>query len=451
MSEQIVIIGAGPAGMAAACVLADRGYRPVVLDEADRPGGQGYRLPGTSLQQSAWVPAGQRARAARLHAAFSAVLQRVDYRPATLAWHIFDGGVHTLCRDRMDMTPFDALILATGATERVYPLPGWTLPGVTTLGGAQTLLKDQGCLVGRQVAFCGSSPLLYLAALQYARHGAEIVAVLDTTPVARKLRALPMLSAAAPDLLVRGLAWIMDLRRRGIPLHTGVQLCRIGNAGASRYLVWADGSGRERQVTADAVALGFGLRSETQLAEVAGCEMRFDAVSRQYLPRTDADGRARPGLFVAGDGGAIGGAGAAEESGRLAAWGVLHDLGATLPAKELVRLRARLRRLRWFQAGLQSAFAPPAGLVAALPDDTMVCRCERVTIGTLRRTLWAYTGIADVNRIKALTRCGMGRCQGRFCAPALAEFVAAERGVPLEQAGWLRAQAPVKPLPLVAA
>ena len=444
---RIVIVGAGPAGMAAAVVLAAHAQRPIVLDEAARAGGQGYRLPGTTLAEAAWTPAGQKRQAARLHAAFAAVADRIDYRPETLAWHIHEGAVHTLARGRAGAVGFDALILATGATERLYPLPGWTLPGVTTLGGAQTLLKDQGCLVGRHVVFCGSSPLLYLAAVQYARHGAEVVAVLDTTLLGRKLRALPTL-AAAPSLLARGASWIADLRRRGVALHGGVRLRRIAGAEGVRRLDWLDAAGGERSVGADAVAMGFGLSSETQLAQLAGCAMRYDAVTRQFLPRTDSDGRASAGLFVAGDGGAIGGAEAAEVSGRLAGLGVLAELGMAPPAAEVARLRARLSRLRRFQAGLQEAFTPPAGLAASLPDETTVCRCESVTAGRLRAVLRNYAGEANVNRVKALSRCGMGRCQGRFCAPVLAELVAAERGVGLERAGWLRAQAPVKPLPL---
>jgi len=436
--------------MAAACVLAQHGQRPVVLDEAERPGGQAYRLPGAGLRHGAWTPSGQKAQAARLHAMFAAVADRIDHRPATLAWHIHDGMAHVLRHGvRAGVERFDTVLLATGATERLYPVPGWTLPGVTTPGGAQTLLKDQGCLVGQRVVFCGSSPLLYLAALQYARHGAEVAAVLDTTPRARRLHALPALMAA-PGLLMRGVAWMAALRRRGVPLRSGVELRRIEAGEGARRLVWVDAAGREQQLSIDAVALGFGLRSETQLAQLAGCAMRFDAASRQFLPQADLDGRASSGVFVAGDGAAIGGAEAAEISGRLAAWAILGELGAPAAAPEITRLRARLHRLRRFQAGLQTAFAVPDALLAALPDDTPICRCERIDAGTVRQTIRGYVGAIDVNRAKALTRCGMGRCQGRFCAPVLAALVAAERGVTLEQAGWLRAQAPVKPLPLAA-
>ena len=443
---RIVIVGAGPAGIAAAATLAAHGCRPLLLDEARQPGGQVYRRPTAPVRSDPAAMLGAQIHGyRRTHVAFERFADRIDYQSETLVWNVAGGRVHTVRGTQVGRHEYDALILATGATDRLYPVEGWTLPGVFSLGAAQVLLKDQGCLVGGTTAFCGSSPLLYLAALQYARAGGRVAAVVDTSGPRGKLVAGPLMLTGA-NLLARGLTWMAALRRLGVPIHHGATLCRIeGGPDGVRALVFR-ARGGELSVAADAVALGFGLRAETQLAELAGARLRFDPVQRQFLPETDADGRCGGTLYAAGDGSAIGGAEAAEGSGALAALAVLADHGRRV---DLRRLRARVRRLRRLQSALALAFPVPDWARAA-PDRTILCRCENISVGEVRRVLRAALAPGDVNRAKALTRCGMGRCQGRYCGLALAELMAAETGRPLAELGWLRVQAPVKPLPIAA-
>jgi NADPH-dependent 2,4-dienoyl-CoA reductase/sulfur reductase-like enzyme len=446
----VVVIGAGPAGIRAAGTLAASGLRPVLLDEAPRPGGQGYRspAPGIGLDSRA-VMGSQFGKFERLHTDFAYLRDRIDHRPGSLVWAIDGRELHILADGRALILPFDALVIASGATDRIMPLPGWTLPGVFSLGGAQIALKDQGCLIGRRVAFCGSSPLLALAAVQYASLGAEIVAVCDTTSLARKIAAAPGLMAA-PATLARGLGYLARLRRAGIPLLFGCLPHRIEGEDRVEALVVTDDAGRERRFPCDAVALGHGLKPETQLAELAGAAFAFDDVFRLWLPRIDPDGRAGPGLYLAGDGAAIGGADAAEISGELAALALLSDMAKPVAQDRMARLRRRLGRLRRFQRALAGAFAWPYRQAASLPDATMLCRCEGVTVGEVRASLDADLIPPELNRVKAITRCGMGRCQGRMCGPALQEVVAAHAARPVAQVGRLRGQAPVKPVALSA-
>ena len=201
---RIVILGAGPAGIAAAAALVEQGHRPMVIDEAQAPGGQAYRRPSATVtlrrQEVPRIAGGEIHQAARV--ILGSPRPDRDYRPGTLAWNVFDRAVHTVRGSVAEAHGLDALILATGATDRLLPVAGWTLPGVYSLGGAQTLLKDQGCAIGRAVVFCGSSPLLYLAALQYSLAGAHVVAILDTTPLRRKAMAAPRL-ASVPGTLLR--------------------------------------------------------------------------------------------------------------------------------------------------------------------------------------------------------------------------------------------------------
>jgi hypothetical protein len=191
------------------------------------------------------------------------------------------------------------------------------------------------------------------------------------------------------------------------------------------------------------------LRPETQLADLAGCRFVFDEDAQQWLAQVDNDGRSSiKGVYLAGDGARVRGADAAERSGRLAALAAMHDHGMqTGSMKDMEGLRAELARFTRFAAGLREAFPWPAKFAASLPDETIVCRCEAITAGELRRVV-CETGAREANRAKAFSRVGMGRCQGRYCAHAGAEIIAAAACVPLSSVGRLRGQAPVKPLPV---
>jgi thioredoxin reductase/bacterioferritin-associated ferredoxin len=443
----VAIVGAGPAGIAAASALVAHGIMPVMIDEGRRPGGQIYRQPrpGLRLDIAALLGA-ETDNYRRTHAIFERLRDRIDYRPQTLAWGIEDRTLHTIRDHSATTIAFDAIILATGATDRTLPIKGWTLPGVFTLGGAQVLLKEHGCLIGQRIVFCGSSPLLYLAATQYRVMGAQIVAVLDTTPFAAKATAIDLL--AAPRTFARGLGYMASLRRAGVPLHHGVRLRAFEGTDGVESVRFDDRQGREIVLPCDAVAVGFGLKPETQLAELAGAALRYNPLSRQWLPQADADGRCGDNVYVTGDGATVGGAQAAALTGTLAACAVLEDFKLAIAGVDRARMRRQVARLRRFQRGLARAFACPVDVVSDLDDNVMVCRCEGVSAGDLRAALRAEFGPTEVNRLKAITRCGMGRCQGRFCGLAAAELTAHALGVSLEAVGRLRVQPPVKPIPL---
>jgi bacterioferritin-associated ferredoxin len=262
---------------------------------------------------------------------------------------------------------------------------------------------------------------------------------------------LPAL-AARPGLLLKGMALDRILRKAGVAVHGGITPLRITGAAATgvQGVTVLDAHGRERTFDCDAVALGYHLRAESQLADLARCEFRFDAESRQWLPKIDADGRSTtPGVYLAGDGARILGADGAEASGRLAALAVLSDLGQPVAPDPMPALRRTLVKMDRFRRGLIQAFPWPHAQAAALPDSAVVCRCETITAGELRRVVHEMGG-SEMNRAKAFSRVGMGRCQGRFCGHAAAEVVAHAAGVPIEMVGRLRGQGPVKPLPMAA-
>jgi NADPH-dependent 2,4-dienoyl-CoA reductase/sulfur reductase-like enzyme len=448
---RVIVVGAGPAGVRAVQVLAEAGLRPVVIDEGRRDGGQIYRRQPEGFTRTYGQLYGTEAgKATDLHRTFEALRPRIDYRPDTLAWNLSAGQLHVITEGaRTSVLPFDALIVCSGATDRLLPVEGWQYAGCYSLGAAQIALKSQGCAIGKRVVFMGTGPLLYLVASQYVRAGAQVAAVLDTSPASSRLKALPAL-AARPAVLWNGLALMAKLRIARVPILAGVTPLAIAGTDASGISgVRVRGAGgREHAFDCDAVGLGYHLRAESQLADLAKCEFRFDPESRQWLPRIDEDGRSSvPGLYLAGDGVRILGADGAEAAGRLAALAALKDLGHARAAGDMPALRSRLATMDRFRQGLLQAFPWPHRLVAELPDHAMVCRCEGVSAGELRHTV-RELGANEMNRAKALIRVGMGRCQGRYCGHAAAEIVADAAGLPIEQVGRLRGQGPVKPLPM---
>jgi NADPH-dependent 2,4-dienoyl-CoA reductase/sulfur reductase-like enzyme len=444
-APRVIVVGAGPAGVRAAERLVAAGLRPTVVDEGLRAGGQIYRQqPPGFTREPEELYGTEAGRAVAVHGAFAALAGRIDHLPETLAWNIEPGALHVARDGVARKLPFDAVILATGATDRLLPVPGWTRPGVYSLGGAQVSLKAQACTIGARVAFLGTGPLLYLVAAQYRKAGAEVAAVLDTSPASARFRALPLM-ASRPALLVKGAALMWTLR--GVPILRGVTPLAIdGDDSGVTGLRVKDAKGREHQFAADAVAMGWHLRPETQLADLAGVPFEHDALSGLWMARMEPDGRtAVPGVYLAGDGARILGADGAEIAGRLAATSVLADHGIEVPVAEMIDLIGKHAVMDRFRRGLLRAFPWPGHLAAGVPDDTLLCRCEAITAGELRRSA-SDLGAPEVNRAKALTRVGMGRCQGRYCGPAGQEVLAAARGVTLADVGRLRGQAPVKPL-----
>ena len=447
---RIVIVGAGPAGTRAAETFVRHGLRPTVLDEAPRSGGQIYRRqPATFRRPAKAVYGFEAGRAEAVHAAFDGLAGRIDHRPDTLVWTLRDGAVHALpaMGGQSQAFAYDALVLATGACDRVIPFPGWTTAGVYTLGAAQIALKYQGCAIGGRVVFLGTGPLLYLVAYQYAKAGATVAAVLDTTTFATKMAALARLMAV-PQAFLKGVYYLGWLRAHGIPIHEGVVPVRAEGEAAVAGLVWRTAGGAERRTECDAVGFGYGLQSETQLADLAGCSFAYEERSRQWLPLADADGRSdAEGVYLAGDGRRVRGADFAEMGGELAALAALQDLGRPVTDARMAELRAGLDRgLRWGEA-MQTVFPVPHHLLADLPPETVLCRCEGVTVGEARH---AATGLdaREINRAKALSRIGMGRCQGRYCGLSAATILAGTAGEAPAAAMRLRGQAPVKPVPL---
>jgi NADPH-dependent 2,4-dienoyl-CoA reductase/sulfur reductase-like enzyme len=445
----LAVIGAGPAGMAAATVAAELGLSVAVIDEQHTPGGQIYRAieraPPPSDASPQGSPLGPDYLAGRdLAAAFRA--SNAEYRPATTVWHIdHDGTVSTLSNGRAETLSARHVVLATGAYERPVPIPGWTLPGVMTVGAAQILLKTADLVPGGKTIMAGQGPLLFLAAAQLTRAGAPPAAILETAPRGNYLAAAARLGGGWAGLrhIAKGLGLIAELSRAGVPIRRNVTGLRAVGRDRVEGVVWDRG-----ELAADHLLLHEGIIPNVQVSLALGLAHDWDAAQWCWRPSLDQWGNSSvPMVSIAGDGGGIAGAEAAALSGRLAALAAATMLGR-LDAAERDRRAAPIHRAvareLAFRPFLDALYRPSPAMLTP-PDDTVtICRCEEVTAGMIRRA--ARLGAPGPNQAKAFTRCGMGPCQGRLCGPLVTAIMAETLHKPIPEIGTYRPRAPYKPI-----
>jgi NADPH-dependent 2,4-dienoyl-CoA reductase/sulfur reductase-like enzyme len=443
VTVDLAIIGAGPAGMAAATLAAELGLATVLVDEQDMPGGQIYR--GIERSPDPAKLGADYAAGAALVGAFRA--SAAQYRPATTVWHVDPAGVLSVMSDgKSDTIATSRILVATGAIERPVPLRGWTLPGVMTAGAAQIVLKTAGLVPEGRAVLAGQGPLLYLLAWQLVQAGAPPLAVLETTGSANYVAGAAHLGEwwAGRRDLIKGLGLILGLRRAGVSLRRGVRGLRAIGREKLEAVGWDGG-----EIAADLLLLHEGVIPNTQISLGLQLEHSWDAAQLCWRPVLNEWGRSsQVNVSIVGDGGGIAGAAAAVSSGRLTALDVAAALGKIDAAERDRRaapIRAALRRDTALRPFLDALYHP-APAVLNPPDDVIVCRCEEVTAMQIRRAV--RLGAAGPNQAKAFLRCGMGPCQGRLCGPTVSAVMAAARGVPIAEIGTYRPRAPYKPITL---
>jgi thioredoxin reductase/bacterioferritin-associated ferredoxin len=447
----LAVIGAGPAGMSAAVAAAEFGLAVVAIDEQTVPGGQIYRNVLAS-PVAATLGADYR-HGAKLAAAFTAA-DGISRRHDTTVSMITPEGEIVLRRGDGTITLLlaQAVIIATGATERAMPFPGWTLPGVMTAGSAQILLKAAAVVPTDGVVLAGSGPLLYLVAAQLLDLGVRPGAIVETTPAANYRTAARHWFGAlrGASTLLKGFGLITRLKAARVPMFSGVSglVAEAGSDGTLARLKFRSG-GRERSLACPLLLVHQGVVPNTQISRALDLPHDWNDAQRCWRPRIGAWGdTALPGVFIAGDGGGIGGARAAEEQGRLAALAVACNLGC-IDARERDRRAAAPRKTLARHLAVRpflDALYRPADEAVVPSDETVVCRCEEVTAAEIRRGV--AEGCLSPSQVKAFARPGMGPCQGRMCGLSIGEVIAAARGLPVAEVGHFRLRQPLKPMTL---
>ncbi|HEY1435611.1 MAG TPA: FAD-dependent oxidoreductase [Thermoanaerobaculia bacterium] len=387
----VAVVGAGPAGIAAACRAAESGARTLLLDEGLVPGGQIHRhRPGASAPEAArsWIE-----RLARSGASVLAGASVFDVVP--------EGGGFRLAAESADgarVVTAGRLVLATGARELFLPFPGWTLPGVMGAGAAQALLKSGAIFAGRVAVVAGSGPLLLPVAASLAKAGAKVALVAEQAGWAslasftgglvrlpRKLLEAARYRSAFSAAPYRSRTWITEAK------------------GADRVESVVVTNGRtSRAVACDLAAVAYGLVPNTELARLLGCALRGGAIAVNALQQTSV-----AGVFGAGEPCGVAGLEVAVAEGEIAGLAAAGRADASAHALSAVRASGRT-----FAARMDRAFRLRPALRALARPDTIVCRCEDVTLA-------AVSSSASARESKLASRAGMGPCQGRVCGPAL--------------------------------
>lgn len=457
-SYDLLVAGGGPAGLAAAAQAAAAGLSVGLLDERVTLGGQIFKRMGPGF-----VVGDERAlgpdyrRGSRLIAAVERSGARVHLRTSVLA---IEGDAVVVAADGQPARTLTArrLLLATGASDRPVTFPGWTLPGVLTAGGAQTLVKTQRVLPGRRLLFAGSGPLALAFPAQLHGYGADVALVLESGPPPgpRDVAAMALATRGNAHLLRDAVGYRAQLLRGRVPLRYRRIVVRAEGEGRVESVThaavdadWRVRPGTEETIAVDTLCLGYGFVPSTELARLAGCALGYDedrggpvVVVDDWL-RTSVDG-----VLAAGDGTGVEGSYVAIDEGRLAALGAARDLGAMTPqgADELAApIRVRLARKRRFTRALRRMHRVGDGIYALADADTVVCRCEEVRRAMLDEVI---ESTRDVNLVKSLTRAGMGLCQGRNCQRQIAALVAERHGQPLADVAPTTARLPARPVAL---
>ncbi len=441
----LIVIGAGPAGAEAALAAASTGMTVVLIDEGPAPGGQVWRAPRTALAKDKPTET-DRARGDDLRARLAA--SSVDMLPRAQVWDVRAGfSVSCISPQGARVLSAARLVLATGATERIFPFEGWTMPGVFGLAAATVLIKSEGALPGRDIVVAGQGPLLIAVAAKALALGLRPRAIIDRAGYGDWARAL-IGFANVPSMALQGARWMAQIRLAGIPMHRHCEVIKSsGGDGLSGVTIRSLTTGATTEIAADTLYIGNGLAPGDDIHRLLGLAQQPDRLRGGYKTLCDADRRSSlGGLYVAGDGAGIHGALPSAVQGRLAGLAAALDHGALGAARhdaEARPLRRKLARYIRFADASCRLMQFPVTALDGVTEATIICRCEDVTAGDIQHAM--EDKARDMNQLKHFTRLGMGPCQGKMCSMNAACLLRRQADLP---PGDLRLtpRAPIRPI-----
>ena len=453
---ELVILGAGPAGLGAAIEAAKAGVKVGLLDENPEPGGQIYRHMVDSFQITQPKLLGHDyTRGQKLLAEFNTIRERVEYIGGALVWGLFPGSELTYIQDSNPHgVHYRKLIIAVGAYDRPVPFPGWTLPGVFTAGAAQQMIKTQGLMPGERFLLAGTGPLLLSLANLITDAGGEVVAIAEAGKIENWFQ---MIQGAWGNwrLIADGLRYLKGIYRARIPLlRSHVIVKARGNGQVQEAVVapvdqtWQPLTDQRRTLKVDTVCVGYGFVPSVELTRLAECNHKYEPLLGGWVPvRNSYMETSIYGVYAAGDCTSIAGSLVAVEEGRIAGLAVAQSLGhlSQMEAdQKMAPCRRRMAKLEPLRRQLDGISMPRTGLYGLSTEDTIICRCEEITLSEIKKAIAG--GATDMNEIKRMTRTGMGNCQGRMCGPALQGIIARAQGLAISDINYYNIRPPIKPV-----
>lgn len=450
----VLIVGMGPAGMAAAVELCKHGVHVGIVDDNPEPGGQVYRQPSSNFKVTDPRFMGVKHKTGqRLINEFDAIQNRCTFYNNAYVWGCFNGDSLSLMQDNIiSLVKYKKLLLSEGAMERPLPFPGWTLPGVITLGGLQKLVLYERVLPGQRILLAGCSPLLLPVAANIIKAGGEIVAMCDAVAFRRYLKLIPELLKQKELAYEAISSYLSVIKGRVSMLRPSAVISASGKSRVEAVRVaQLDPNGRpipgsEKRFQIDILGVSHGFLPSGRLARLIGCNHVYDPIQCYWKPEVDDYMRSSmPDIYIAGDSSGVDGRDSAVIKGRLAAIHMAAQLGR-MSISEMKQATNRLRkdhtRIQRYATKLNQVFSLPSSMLDIMDKDTIVCRCEQVTVGDVLDGI--EKGYRNINEIKR-TRIGMGMCQGRMCESTVAQIML-QNGVPIEEVGYLNLRPPISPI-----
>lgn len=454
--NDVVVIGGGPAGIAAASTVASLGLRVALIDERVTFGGQIFKRVGPGFDLKERKSLGKDySRGSDLIDELN--LPHLSLFPATTVLTIDEGRVITSHPDEgVRAFDFDSIVIAPGAYDRPVAFPGWTLPGVMTAGAVQTLVKTQRISPGKRIFFAGSGPLALAFSAQLISLGAPVFKVIESAPFPSPVNALRLATRVGGNL---------DLARDAVKYRSALLKARVPFK-YGRIIVRAEGSDRLERVThakadqewnpipgtevtelCDALCVGYGFFPSHELFRLVDCEFSYDenkggfSVTKDEWGATSVDS-----IYAVGDGTGVTGSYSAVAQGRLAAFRIAERAGKLSLVerdRKAAPFKRELKARNRFQQALNKMFDVGAGIYRLADSETVICRCESVKRCSIDPII---DSTDDVSVVKGISRAGMGLCQGRNCQRQIAAMISDRHGKPMEEIAFQTPRFPVKPV-----
>ncbi len=440
----VAIIGAGPAGLSSASAAAEQGLDVLVLDEQSGPGGQIYKNIEHQDEEVSKLLGDDYHHGLTLTKRFRE--SGAIYLPNSTAWKLGHDGRVFFSRDGQSTEIMaKRIVIATGAMERPQPFNGWTLPGVIGAGAVDALFKSDGVIPTGPVTMVGSGPIMLLVAIHLKKLGVEINHFFDTTPKNSIFNTLPHLPGALKrtSYLLKGTGMLFETIRSVGSYKRNIQKFSVQGEDCAEQLTVVSGL-KTTTVEADTILVHEGIIPRTEFSRQLRLEHVWDPTQRYWYPKVDKDGRtSSEKIYMTGDGAFVHGAIASEKKGEITGLAISEDLGKGSAA--ITSRKVQLAKELAFELSPRpfiDAIYPAPERMGDIDNSTTVCRCEEVKAEEIRKLI--SIGQKTPEMIKALSRIGMGPCQGRMCSCSLSEIVALETGQDITRVGTHNIRPPVR-------